>query len=301
MILSIETSSGCSSSIIQHICIGDDDIVEGPECQAIFFFEQLDDEGSFHFQDVSLGEVISWQWNFGDGNTSEEPVPVHQYTEPGVYVVTLTVTTAAGCSSSISVILTTADNILYEDECRALFLPFINPDSLQVFFLNLSSADAVSVTWDFGDGNTSNEFIPSHVYAAGGVYTVTLTITTENGCESTYSGIINLESNDFTASPSFRIVSNTEEEEKLTLKTTLDRLMPNPVRDELNVVVTSAQRADYQLQVYSLQGQLMQQRSGDLLGGENRLNVEVNSLPDGIYILRLQTRGQDLSRKFVKH
>lgn len=300
VVLSIETSSACSSSIIQHICIGDDDIVEGPECQAIFFFEQLDDEGSFHFQDVSLGEVISWQWDFGDGNTSEEPVPVHQYAESGVYVVTLTVTTASGCSSSISVILTTADNVLYEDECRALFLPFISPDSLQVFFLNLSSADAVSVRWDFGDGNTGSGFIPSHVYAAGGVYTVTLTITTEDGCESTYSAIINLESNDFTASPSFRIVSNTEEQEQVARNTTLDRLMPNPVRDELNVVLTTAQRADYQLQVYSLQGQLMQQLSGDLLGGENRLSVGVSSLPEGMYILRLQTKGQDLSRKFVK-
>ncbi len=300
VVLSIETSSGCASSLIQHLCIGDDDIVEGPECQAIFFFEQLDEEGAFHFQDVSLGEVISWQWNFGDGNTSEEPVPVHRYEEPGVYVVTLTIETASGCSSSISVILTTADNILYEDECRALFLPFINPDSLQVFFLNLSSADVTTVLWDFGDGNTSNEFIPSHVYAAGGVYTVTLTISTENGCENTYSAIINLESNDFTASPSFRIVSNTEEQEKATPQTTLDHLMPNPVRDELTIVVTAEQRADYQMQVFSLQGQLLQQLTGDLLAGENRLLLGVGSLPEGMYLLRIQTKGEELTRKFVK-
>ena len=44
----------------------------------------------------------------------------------------------------------------------------------------------------------------------------------------------------------------------------------------------------------------MQQLSGDLLGGENRLNLAVSSLPEGMYILRLQTKGQDLSRKFVK-
>lgn len=300
VILSIETSSGCTSSLIQHLCIGDDDIVEGPECQAIFFFEQLDEEGFFHFQDVSLGEVVSWQWNFGDGNASEEPVPMHQYAEPGVYVVTLTIETASGCTSSMSVILTTADNILYEDECRALFLPFINPDSLQVFFLNLSSSDAASISWDFGDGNTSTEYIPSHIYAAAGVYTVTLTITTEDGCESTYSAIINLESNDFTASPSFRIVSNTDEQEQLATNTTLDRLMPNPVRDELTIVVTSSQRADYQMQVFSLQGQLMKQSTGDLLGGENRLGLGVSGLPEGMYILRIQTKGQELTRKFVK-
>jgi len=300
VILSIETSTGCSSSIIQHICIGDDDIVEGPECQAIFFFEQLDEQGAFQFMDVSLGEVVSWQWDFGDGNGSEEPVPIHQYANPGVYVVTMTIETASGCASTMSVILTTADNIHYEDECRALFLPFINPDSLQVFFLNLSSADAVTTTWDFGDGNTSTEHIPSHVYAAGGVYTVTLTITTEEGCESSYSTIINLEENGFTASPMFRIVSNTDEQEEIVVSTTLDKLMPNPVKEELTIVLTAAQGADYALQVFNLQGQLMQQNRGNLFQGENRLQLGVQDLPEGMYILRLQTKGQELTKKFVK-
>lgn len=295
--LSIESSTGCSSTIIQHICIGDNEVVEGPECQAIFFFEQLGENAEFQFMDVSLGDVIAWQWNFGDGETSQEPVPIHQYTTPGVYLVTLTVETTSGCQSSMSVLLTTADNIQYEDECRALFLPFIDSDSLSVFFLNLSSADAQSILWDFGDGSTSTEFTPAHYYASPGVYTVVLTLTTAAGCESSYSTIINLDSNDFTASPSFRIVSNTEEVEE---KATIERLMPNPVQQELTLVLAAKEAMPYQLQVFNIQGKLMKTDQGRLLNGENRILLGVNELPAGMYVLRLRAEGSELTRKFVK-
>jgi len=295
--LSIESSTGCGSTIIQHICIGDNEVVEGPECQAIFFFEQLGENAEFQFMDVSLGDVIAWQWDFGDGETSQEPVPIHQYTTPGVYLVTLDIETTSGCQSAMSVLLTTADNIQYEDECRALFLPFIDSDSLSVFFLNLSSADAQNIHWDFGDGSTSTEFTPAHYYAAPGVYTVVLTLTTAAGCESTYSTIINLDSNDFTASPSFRIVSNTEEVEE---KATIERLMPNPVQQELTLVLAAKDAMPYQLQVFNIQGKLMKTDQGRLLNGENRILLGVNELPAGMYVLRLRAAGSDLTRKFVK-
>ena len=43
------------------------------------------------FEDQSEGEVTSWHWDFGDGNTSDEAYPIHQYKEPGHYVVVLAV------------------------------------------------------------------------------------------------------------------------------------------------------------------------------------------------------------------
>jgi hypothetical protein len=51
------------------------------------------------FKDESLGEIIEWHWDFGDGNHSKEQFPIHQYKEPGVhYNVTLEVKDAAGAS-----------------------------------------------------------------------------------------------------------------------------------------------------------------------------------------------------------
>ena len=43
------------------------------------------------FQDESEGKITSWKWDFGDGNTSSEQHPIHQYEEPGLYVVVLEV------------------------------------------------------------------------------------------------------------------------------------------------------------------------------------------------------------------
>lgn len=54
----------------------------------------------FSFIDQSAGNPVSWIWNFGDGNTSTDRNPEHTYADTGKYKVTLTTTTAAGCSDS---------------------------------------------------------------------------------------------------------------------------------------------------------------------------------------------------------
>jgi hypothetical protein len=41
------------------------------------------------FKDLSYGNITSWKWDFGDGTTSNEKNPIHQYMEPGEWVVVL--------------------------------------------------------------------------------------------------------------------------------------------------------------------------------------------------------------------
>ena len=50
------------------------------------------------FKDESVGEIESWHWTFGDGETSTEPNPIHQFEKPGSYVTILDVTGADGTS-----------------------------------------------------------------------------------------------------------------------------------------------------------------------------------------------------------
>ncbi|MEZ4985787.1 MAG: PKD domain-containing protein [Saprospiraceae bacterium] len=73
------------------------------------------------------------------------------------------------------------------------------------YFINLSSEDAVEFSWDLGDGTTSNDPIVAHTYEQAGAYTVTLTITSENGCTNTFTVVLNFaeDSGNFTANPSF--------------------------------------------------------------------------------------------------
>ena len=50
------------------------------------------------FKDESIGKITSWHWDFGDGQTSSEPNPIHVYKDPGHYVVVLDVSGPAGKS-----------------------------------------------------------------------------------------------------------------------------------------------------------------------------------------------------------
>jgi gliding motility-associated-like protein len=56
----------------------------------------------FHVENVVFGNITSYLWDFGDGTTSNEAAPVHQYTEEGVYDVTLTITNADGCKRTLT-------------------------------------------------------------------------------------------------------------------------------------------------------------------------------------------------------
>jgi gliding motility-associated-like protein len=55
------------------------------------------DQSRVAFRDASLGAIVAWFWDFGDGHHAAEPAPVHTYRAAGDYTVTLTVTDAAGC------------------------------------------------------------------------------------------------------------------------------------------------------------------------------------------------------------
>ncbi len=133
-----------------------------------------------NFQDLSTG-AVSWQWNFGDGNTSTLQNPSHTYTAYGSYPVTLMVTNMYGCTDTLTrpnyiTIRRAVINIpgLPARGC----IPFTF-----VFNPNITSVDAItSYQWSFGDGNTSAASNPTHTYPTQGTYTVKLIITTSSGC-----------------------------------------------------------------------------------------------------------------------
>ncbi|HNA56969.1 MAG TPA: PKD domain-containing protein [Chitinophagales bacterium] len=131
---------------------------------------------------TEAGDIITWDWNFGDGATSTTANPEHEYADGGTYTVVLTVTTDVGCQSSVSV------DILVEPGPD---VDFLAPDVCQdeeAEFTNLTTITTGSISsysWDFGDGATSTEDEPSHQYDAPGTYTVTLIAYSANGCSDT--------------------------------------------------------------------------------------------------------------------
>lgn len=140
------------------------------------------------FSDLSTapGDILTWLWDFGDGSTSSERNPVHEYVADGSYDVSLTVYAAGGEHST----MTKSDLVVVMDaDPSADFwaTPLSGQHPLKVSFTDLSTSyDGItSWAWTFGDGDTSTERYPEHRYVHSGSYTVTLTVTEEDAGSDT--------------------------------------------------------------------------------------------------------------------
>ncbi|WP_319578399.1 PKD domain-containing protein [uncultured Methanospirillum sp.] len=138
-----------------------------------------------HFRDTSSGMPGSWKWDFGDGQTDTQKDPVHQYELPGTYTVSLMVKDAHGTESSKqkdAFITVTVPGGLEADFTAE---PVNGVAPLSVRFTDHSQGAPTLWSWDFGDGKSDLVANPVHVFDNPGNYTVTLTITNQEGAIST--------------------------------------------------------------------------------------------------------------------
>ncbi len=145
---------------------------------------------NYQFQNLSTGANLNYSWSFGDGTYSNEENPVKIYQAPGLYEVTLAVSSPdpAGCSSTMTQYLWAGDTLV---GCQAYFGYF--PDitgGITYLFTDMSVGSYDSWYWDFGDGTYSNEQNPVHTFAQQGEYNVCLTVSNGNQCSDTYCEVI---------------------------------------------------------------------------------------------------------------
>ncbi|MEO6189362.1 MAG: PKD domain-containing protein, partial [Saprospiraceae bacterium] len=141
--------------------------------------------GPVQFTDLSTApqsQIIKWQYLFEPGKTGTEENPSYVYHTPGNKNVLLKITDNNGCVDTIT------KNINYYPVPSLLVLNpslFAGCEPLNVFFENLSFPIDASydILWEFGDGTTSKEISPTHIYKEGS-YSVKLTIKSPIGCET---------------------------------------------------------------------------------------------------------------------
>lgn len=125
----------------------------------------------------------TYNWDFGDGETSTQKSPQHTYTKTGRFTVVLSSEdNAAVISKTINInpIVPIPQFSYSTGIARG-----------EVWFLD-SSANAVKYSWNFGDSTFSNEKSPKHIYTINGNYFVTLTVTSKTGNTKSISAMIKI-------------------------------------------------------------------------------------------------------------
>jgi PKD repeat protein len=143
--------------------------------------------------DDTDGNLVAWEWDFGDGTSSSDRNPAHAYGAAGRYTVTLTVRDDDGAEDARSREANAeapapnrAPDADFEVQCSGLTCAFTDRS-------DDDDGSVVSWDWDFGDGSGSSNRSPSHTYGAAGRYTVTLTVRDDDGAQDARSREANAE------------------------------------------------------------------------------------------------------------
>lgn len=137
----------------------------------------------------------TFKWFFGD-NTSyvgQNPPP-HSYPTPGSYTITMVMTDPDACNSPDTLVRTFSFEQLFVDAAFQAPDAFCAGDTLK---LNNASVNGTGYSWTFGDGGSSTDQNPSHVYQSAGTYTIRLITTNPNSCNKadTQSRILTVNAN----------------------------------------------------------------------------------------------------------
>jgi len=182
--LIVEDNTGCIDTLLKvdHIKIITPiaDFIANPVkiCLGDFVFIATD---TAYFSSLSIGDSLSFLWDFGDGNFDTIANPKHTYNDTGTYTVGLWITDKSGCTDS----LIRNDYItVFNPPAGGFTLDMLTEDCTPIIvsFNDTSSANVVSWYWSFGDGQNSAEQNPTHIYANSGIYQVSLFVTDSNGC-----------------------------------------------------------------------------------------------------------------------
>jgi PKD repeat protein len=134
--------------------------------------------------------ITAWTWNFGDASESAGRQLSHAYAAGGTYTVTLFVTDANGLSAAVD------KAVAVEAPVQPSAALSVTCADLTCVFADASTAGSGAITstaWNFGDGHVRSEASGTHVYAAAGTYTITLTIVDSLGLTSSASHAVTVE------------------------------------------------------------------------------------------------------------
>lgn len=215
--LTVLTSDGCKSFYSETINIMDGSTYQAPVCAARFkyyktAFDSIAKTASFQLTNLSEGDSLTYLWQFDNGKTSTEKEPTVTFDlSQKERKVCLNVYGKNKCMDTFCdavYVIEPTDPVIDPAECYTAFGYTVNFDiklfapGLALNFYSKASPEAVEWKWEFGDGTTSDEQNPMHIYnfpistdgttKDNGDRKVCLTVKTKTGCVVTYCETLNI-------------------------------------------------------------------------------------------------------------
>ncbi|MBS1538494.1 MAG: PKD domain-containing protein [Bacteroidetes bacterium] len=238
------------------------------------------------FSDASTGKPKSWNWDFGDTQTSFEQNPTHTYSKSGSYSVTLKISdgTATDTKTFPAYIVVTDSSSVVVDFTVA---SASGKAPLTVQFTDMSVGSPTAWEWNFGDGsNFATVNSPEHTYMNAGKYSVTLTVTKDGKQFSATK-------KDFITVDSASIGVGTTEyfDNKISL-------IPNPSNGSGVLSYTSGSSQKIILKIYSVLGELMYRNELAVVTGQYSFPLDkiCPNFATGIYYITIQYSNGTLSQ-----
>ncbi len=228
------------------------------------------------FTAASEGPFITHEWSFGPNasilNAFGEGPHFVLFLTPGIHPVSLYATNGAGTDTMILEI-----SIITDDPIASFD---VSNNNGQVTFTNTSTG-AEEFLWNFGDGNTSNEESPVHIYTSPGSYEVTLIV--ENDCGN------------HTITQTVDITTGVND---LNLNFSA-ALMPNPTSGLFEVVLESDDSQTLTIELLDLRGILIQREKVMPGNGIIRKAFDASELAAGVYFVKIQGEEGFLTKRIV--
>lgn len=179
--LAVVTDQGCKDTMQQTVFVFETPVPNFSNSLVCF-----DTETEFYNSSLNQPSIKLYDWNFGDGNTSNDFEPTNVYSITGAVDVTLSITDTNDCVGAV------AKQVIVKPKPLPSFDSDIyngcNPQTIS--FTDFSSAPLDTITewkWDFGNGDTATDRNPTIYYDQDGVYDVSLQVTTQNGCSNSFT------------------------------------------------------------------------------------------------------------------
>jgi len=247
----------------QDGCISDDQLTADFNVPVDLADEEIMCDGGAITIDAG---IAGGTYNWSTGETTQST----NVSAPGV--VSVTVTDADGCVSS--------------DDVDVIDVPFPTADFTSVSlaytasFTNTSTGGD-SYFWDFGDGSTSTDFSPTHLYnwTTDSAVAFTVQLAVANACGSdtiTYEVFIGAE-------VGYEELANGASYS----------IYPNPANNVVNISLNEVTSSEITYELIDLQGKIVLQNNIGVINGVHNEQLNVDRLTPGVYFLRLQV-GNDV-------